>query len=256
MALSIKNFTVLNTTTGKMAISGRFNSTILNTILSFYTYNNNVTDEVAVPGTPSVISSGGLLNKAHMSTTYIKIIKTLSSTSTVDTIYIPDNYLRISYIGGLCMFDNTVLYGFTNNLNTTDITWNVLFASTKTQTYGDYVDIELPNPSSYPTMYIAFILLVKVWETKTIVNGNVCSISSTNAVYNYCIDPSKSYNDVNNSHFIVMQGKNIGMNMFSHLIIGCEDNIFNYSDRDYNDVILSLSSRFLSDTQLNDTSLN
>ena len=45
--------------------------------------------------------------------------------------------------------------------------WNVVFASTKTQTYGDYVDIELPNYSSYPNLYVAFVLLVKVWQTKT-----------------------------------------------------------------------------------------
>jgi hypothetical protein len=257
MSLTIKNFTVLNTTSGQMPITGMFNSTILSTILSYITYTSNVTEEVAVPGTPTAISSGGLSTTAHMSTSYIKITKTLGFSSG-DTVYVPDNFLRLTYLGGFCGFSNTLLYGFTNNLSTspTSITWNVAFAVDLMQTAGDYIDIELPNPSSYPSLYVAFILLANVWQSRTVVNENICSINSSNAQYSFCINPTESSNDTGSSHFIIMQGKNVGMNIFSHIVIGMEDNIFSNSDKDYNDFTFSIGSRYITDTQLNDTNLS
>ena len=75
MALTIKNFTVLNTTTGQMAISGRYTSAQVSNILSQSTITDNVTEGVAIAGTPSTIDSGeGLFGKAHIGSVSIEII--------------------------------------------------------------------------------------------------------------------------------------------------------------------------------------
>ncbi len=258
MNLNIKQFTVLNTTNGKMPINGRFSSSVLNTIKSYNKIAIGTIDEIAVPGTPATISSGALFGSSHMSTSYIKIIRNPSINPTIDSVYIPDGILRIGYISGICVFDNTLLYGFATSTTTplTDITFNVAFARNLSQTYGDYVDIALPNSSLYPNLYLVIILLVNVWNSRTIVTGNICSILSTNADYNYCINPSLSYNDTGNSHFIVIQGTNTQLGILSHIVLGIEDNIFMSSDRDYNDFSIFIGSRSITDSQINDTILS
>lgn len=256
MSLNIKQFNVLNTTSGKMPITGRLTSSVLSTILSYNTIRTGTTENVTVPGTPVAITSGALFNNAHMSTSFIKIVRSTFVNSSIDTVYVPDGFIRISYLKGICDFKNTILYGFTPFPNETlnNITFNVAFASSLSQTEGDYVDVALPNIPG--DLYLVIILLVNVWSTRTIVSGNRCSIDSTNAKYNYCIKPSLSVNDMINSHFIVIQGKNTNQGIFSHIVLGIEDDIFAFSDKDYNDFQIGIGSRSILSAQVNDNSLS
>lgn len=252
MSLNIKNFTVLNTSTGQMPISGRMTSSVLSTINSFNKITTGTTNDIQVPGTPSTISnSSALYGNAHMCSSYIKIIRQPYNITNVDVVYIPDGFIRISYITGFCSFENTILYGFANSTSTalSDITFNVAFASSTSQTYGDYVDISLPGTAQYPTLYLVIISLVNVWSSRTIVSGNTCSINSNNAKYMFCVDPSKSTTDVGTSHFIIIQGTNSIYNMFSHIVIAPEDNSLTNVvlpvDFDYNDCTIAVGSRDL-----------
>lgn len=255
MSISIKNFKVLNTTTGQMQINGRLNSDQLTIIKSINKIITGTTNAVSVPGTPSSITSGALYQNAHMSTTYIKIVRTPYINTTIDTIYIPDGILRISYLEAINDFRNTILYGFTSNINEniTNIVFNVAFANNLSQTNGDFIDISLPN--MYNELYIVIILLANAWDKRIIVNSQTCSILSTDAKYNYCINPNQSITDVNQSHFIVIQGVNLTQNIFSHIVLGIEDDKFLYSDKDYDDVQLAIGSRSIFDGKINDTFL-
>ena len=73
---------------------------------------------------------------------------------------------------------------------------------------------------------------------------------------NFCIDPSKSLYDVNEAHFIISCGINTSMGIFSRISIACEDWSMNITDKDYNDLSFSISSRYLDDNQINDSSVS
>lgn len=258
MSLTIRNFKVLNTITGEIPKNGRFSQSLIDLILSYSTYIDNTFEGIEVPGTPINILAGGLKDNAHMSTIFIKIVKKLTITGDKNSIYIPDGILRLGFLKGICFFRNCLLYGFSNSLTTSldDITFNVAFASTKSQTFGDYIDISLPNTSDFPEMYIVLVFLVNVWDKRTIINGNTCSISSSDSKYIYCINPTLSTTDTSLSHSIVVQGLNTNQNIKSHIVVGFEDNKFSNSDRDYNDATFSICSRYISDLLTNDTVLS
>ena len=184
MALTIKNFTVLNTTTGKMPISGRYTSGQVSNILSQSTITDNVTEQLAIAGTPSTIDSGeGLYQKAHMGSISIEIINDYRINGKTDVIYVGDGIIRLTYIGGTTSASNSLAYGFAPSASTAigNITWNIVIAKNISQTAGDYFDITLPDRTFYPNLFMSFILLNSAWDTRTIVSGNICSIISGNS---------------------------------------------------------------------------
>ena len=257
MSLIIKNFTVLDTDSGKMPITGRLTSEQVTNILSQNTIINGVTERVAVPGTPDTISSGNLLNNAHMCSSYIKICTNHEISSSIDSVFCPDNFIRITYLGGTTGASISLLYGFCTSTSTSidNMTWNVVIAKNTSQTQGDYFDIAFPDMTYYPSdnFYISFILINAAWDERTIINGNICSI--TNVGYdNYCIKPSESQYDENISHFINSQGINSFDGIFTRLVIACEDWTMNITDKDYNDLLFCVSSRLISENNINDTS--
>lgn len=261
MSIIIKNFTVSDTTTGKMAQTGRYTNAQVDNILSHITYLNGVRNKRVVQGTPSTISSGDLYGNAHMSTSFIKIIHDFRRNTQNDCIYVPDGMIRLVYLGGSCAATNSLLYGFAPKLTTniSTITFNVVIAKNTSQTKGDYFDIALPDRMSYPNLHIVFILLCSAWTHRTIVSGNICSISASlmdNTNLNFCIDPSKSIGDINQSHFIISQGLSTTFGIYTRIIIGIEDLPMSGTDRDYNDCMIAISSKTISESQLNDTTIS
>ena len=100
-ALTIKNFTVLNTTTGQMPISGRYTSGQVSNILTQSTVTDNLTEQVAIAGTPSTINSGeGLFGKAHMGSICFELVSDHAVSGQTDVVYFPDDIVRITYVGG------------------------------------------------------------------------------------------------------------------------------------------------------------
>lgn len=261
--LQIKYFNVLDTTTGKMSITGRITSNEINTILSYKTMINDTVEQKTIAGTPTTINSTELLyGLSHMSTTFIKIVKTFDTNITSDCVFITDGIMRITYLGGTTSASNSLLYGFASS-NTTalsDIIFNVLIAKNTSQTNGDYFDIQLPDDTFYPQMYIVFVLINSAWNFRTIVSGNTCSIQSN--VPNFCINPSVSNYDMLQSHFIVSQCINSVYGIATRMTITMEDWIFNLvdsytdlADRDYNDFIFSIGTRFINESMTNDTNI-
>jgi hypothetical protein len=255
--LTIKSFTVLDTDSGKMQLTGQSTSTQINNILSQEMIIDNTTEQTAVDGTPDAISSGNLVGNAHMCTSYIKIVSDYQVSSAETSIYAVDNFIRLTYLGGTTSASNSLLYGFaaTSSTAITDITWTVAIAKNTSQTAGDYLDIEFPDRTHYPNLYIAFILVNAAWDNRTIVSGNLCSI--TNVDYeNYCINSSKSLYDVDESHFIISCGINTTFGIFSRITFGCEDWEMSTTDRDYNDLKFSIASKAISESLTNDTSIS
>ena len=189
--LSIKNFKVINTTTGQMPITGRIDNNQLSNILSYKKIINEVIEGILVPGTPDSISAGGLQGISHMSTSYIKIITDFKNNSLNDEVFIPDNFIRITYVGGITGASNSLIYGFcaSNNTPIENINWNVAFAKNTSQTAGDYIDVSFPDMTYYPSdnFYISFILLNSAWDNRIIIRDNVCNITNINTP-NFCIN--------------------------------------------------------------------
>ncbi len=265
MSLNIKRFSVLNTTTGKMAVHGRQKQAQVVNILSHRTFNDETVERQTINGTPDTISSSEMLyGKSHMSSSYIKCVTTFNRKSSVDCVFIPYNIIRFTYIGGTTSASNSLLYGFAPSPTTpvADIVFNVLIAKNTSQTVGDYWDIQTPDSTAYPTLYIALVLVNSAWDKRTIVSGNVCDITTLNTP-NYCIDPIKSDFDTTQSHFIISQCYNSKSGLATRITIAMEDWIFNETeqydstaDRDYNDFIISISSPMISDIMTNDTDLS
>jgi len=257
--LTIKNFTVLDTDTGQMPITGRLTTKQLNNILSHSIIINGLTEQVAVPGMPTEIASGDLVGNAHLCSTYIKIINEYQVALSNDSVFINDGFVRITYLGGTTAASVSLIYGFASSTTTpiNNIVWNVAFAKNITQTGGDYIDVSFPDMTYYPNgnFYIAFILINSAWDNRTIVNGNICSITNVNHD-NYCIDSSKSLYDTDKAHFINSQGINANFGIYSRISIASEDWTSVITDNDYNDLLFSVSSRFVSDLNINDTSIN
>lgn len=247
--LNIKNFSTLSTTTGKIQISGQTND--LTQITSQNEIINNISDGVTIPGTPSSITGGPLLNIGYMGNTPIRIIKDNIINTNESIVYIPDGIIRITFLGGSTSNALSLLYGFTNSIFDVDIEYNVVIANSNSQTVGDYFDIFIPDISAYPTLYIVFYVLNGAWDTRTIVSGNICSIDTYNSL-NYCIDPSQSLSDPGNSHFIFVNGVNTHYGITPRISVSVDDELMATSNKDYNNLKFSVSSRFLNESEIND----
>lgn len=246
--LIIKNFTVLNTQTGQMAISGRSDNYSI--IVSQNDVITKLINDVNVPGTPNTITGGVMYNIGHMGLTFIKITKDNITKSNSNVIFIPDNIMRITFLGGNTINTDSLIYGFTNSLTNINITYNVIIANSNSQTIGDYFDIEFPDPTSYPELYVVFWLLNGAWNNRTNIQDNICNISTENSI-NFCINPSYSLQDINKSHFIFVNGINTVYGIPSRISIGVEDNLIGNTN-DYANFKFSISSRFYNELQTND----
>lgn len=254
---TIKQFSVLDTSTGKMSVSGRYAVSMVDTILSHRTIINGETEQIPVPGAPTTITvDSALYNKAHMCTGYIQLIKNFAKTLAGDAIFVPDRQIRICYLGGITSAKNSIIYGFapSNSTPPANIVWNALMAVTTEQTKGDYWDITIPDETFLPNPYLAIILLNNAWSSRTIIADNVCSMSD--ALPNFCINPSHSATEAGVPHFIQSQGYNSFCGMLTRVIISAEDWYVANTDNDYNDVIISVASKLNSELQINDTHLS
>ena len=257
MSITIKQFKVTDTLTGKVKQSGRRTSSYLETIVSMKTFSNNLAERNIVQGTPSTITKEGLSNNAHMSTKYIKIDRLNIDNNITDHLYVSTK-LRITKISGQSSAQNMICYGWVSSLTTTstNVTWNVLFANFNSHTDGDYIDVELPNSTHYPNLYLALILINDAWRNKTITNETlkICSIQS-NLDY-FSIDPDKSNADISDSHMIIIQASNSKYGLHNRICIAFEDWYMNKCDKDYNDVVISLQDAQLDQNNINDVSLS
>ena len=254
--ITIKNFKVTNLTSGKIQQTGRRKLNYLETILSSKTFINDLVERTAIPGTPGSITSGDLVNKAHMSTKYIEILNQYG-TNGIDTIIIPAK-IRFTKVTGTSSAQNMICYGWASSLDTavTAITWNVLFANFNEQTQGDYIDIDLPDRTRFPKLFLALILINDAWRNKTIENVNlkICSVPG-NLDY-FCINPDNSKADVGDSHCVNIQGFSNIYGVQNRISVAFEDWYMDQTDNDYNDVVISIQDAYLDDDNVNDTSIS
>lgn len=257
MVLTIKNFKVLDTTTGKMAQSGRTQSSTLNIIKSQEAFYDNLVERTAIPGTPTAITGGGLQTIAHMGTTYLQINRSNEINNNIDGVFIPDA-IRFTKITGQTKAKLAIIYAFANSENVLpeNLVYNVLFANTNEQSIGDFVDIPLPDTTFYPNLYLSLILINDAWTYRTVVDPTqkICSIPGD--MDYFCINPSYSNKDVNQSHTVNIQGKNSEISIKSRVVYAFEDWYMNKTDRDYNDIVLSVSSVYIDSLNTNDSSLS
>ena len=159
-------------------------------------------------------------------------------------------------MGGTTSASNSLAYGFAPSASTAigDITWNVVIAKNISQTAGDYFDITLPDRTAYPNLFMSFILLNSAWDSRTIVSGNICSITNVSTP-NFCITDSQSQYDANEAHFIICQGTNTFNGIYSRVTIATEDWHMSTTDKDYNDFTFSLCSRTFASGCMNDTNV-
>lgn len=256
MSITIKNFKVDNTTSGKMPQTGRRTLTYLETILSSGTFLNDLVERQAIPGTPATISAGNLVGKAHMSTKYIQVIRENGYLG-IDKVFCSTK-LRITKISGTSSAANMICYAWSSdpNILPTALTWNVLFANFNQQTQGDYIDIDLPDSTFYPNLYLSLILINDAWKSRTIVDATqkICSVPG-NLDY-FCINPNYSKADVGQSHCVNIQAYNVFDGLQDRVCVAFEDWYMAQTDRDYNDVVLAIQDAFLDTNNVNDTSIS
>lgn len=250
MSLTIQQFKVTNTTTGHTSQSGRRTSTQLATVLATKSISDGLADQTQVPGTPDAITSGALQTTAHMSSTYIELTRTNGDNG-------PDKLLamtklRVTFVGGTSSADNMILYAFAPLATTTPVNlmWRVLIANCSQQTAGDYFDIELSEPGN---KYLTLLLINDAWSSRTIVNESLklCSVPG-NLTY-YCLNQTYSSEDVGDAHAICMQGYSSTCGAQTRVCVAFEDWTMATTDKDYNDVVLSIQDVFLDDVMENDT---
>lgn len=253
--MSVKNFIVLNTTSGQMSTSGRYTNSQVTNILTQALVINDLITGTNVPGTPTAITGGSLYGKGHMNSTYIKIVTDYSINPTYDSVFIADEFIRFVYLGGSTSSSDTLLYSFATSTTTSSsgLTFNVVFAKSTSQTVGDYFDIQLPDTTAYPILYLVLVVLNGAWDTRTIVSGNTCSINySGGSILNYNITPSESISDVGKSHYILVSGTNTVYGYVGRISFGVEDALISGTN-DYAELKFSISDRMISDVQTNDT---
>ena len=251
MAINIVNFKIKNSN-GEMNISGRKTTLQINVIKSNYQYISNISEGVSIEGMPDSIERNGLKNNSHLGSN-IEIIRERFSTNN-NSVYIPDK-LRISYIGGITSGNNTILYAWSNkqNVNYTDLRWNVLMANCNSQTHGDYWDIDLPDFTFYPKLYFNIIMLLKTWNNNEVnIKNNIYNFNSS--VKNQIYHNNFIYSTINKNkcHSVNLQGTSNTENINTRMIIGWEDWPLPESDLDFNDIILSISSVHYDETVTND----
>lgn len=244
-------FKVENLNTGRILQTGRKTIEFLNKINSHKIFYNNLIERRTIEGTPDSIDNRPILkSNSHLGKNFIKINND-KSVRTNDAVYIPDR-MRITLIGGSTAGRNTILYCWLDkNELPPNIKWRVLFANCRAQTRGDFIDIDLPDKINY---YLGLAIINNGWLEKTIINSTekLCSLKKLDSLDYYCINPTYSRGDVNKSHSINIQSYSTVEELNARLLVTFEDWKFDYSDRDYNDVILSISSVYLDENEIND----
>jgi hypothetical protein len=251
-------FTVTNTTTGNMQQSSRKTSSELTNIVSQSRIITDLISGTTVPGTPVQITGGPLYGIGQMGFQYIELIKAFQKNTSLNSLFVPDNFVRLTFLGGTTSSTDSVIYAFANSTSQTfaSLTFNMAIANTNSQVTGDFFDIQLPDPTAYPNIYLVLALINGAWTTRTIVSGNQCSIQiGAVGTETYCINPTQSLQDVGLAHFILVNGYNSTLGIHSNIAIGIEDDPIASSNRDYANVKLAVSSRMINDSLTNDTEL-
>ena len=248
-------FNVTNTTSGNIQQTGRKTSSELTNILSQSAIINDLVSGTTVPGTPYQITGGPLYGIGQMGIQYISLIKTYQQNFSLNSLYVPDEFVRLTFLGGTTSSTDAIIYAFANSTSQTfsSLTFNMAIANTNSQVTGDYFDIQLPDPTAYPNIYLVLALINGAWTTRTIVSGNQCSIQiGAVGTATYCINPAQSLQDVGLAHFILVNGYNSVFGLNSNIAIGIEDDPIASSNRDYANVKLAVSSRTINDSLTND----
>ena len=251
-------FTVTNTTSGNMQQSGRQTNSELTNIVSQSRIITDLVSGTTVPGTPYEITSGPLYGIGQMGFQYIQLIKTFEKNTSLNSIFVPDNILRLTFLGGTTSSTDSIIYAFANSTSQTfaSLTFNMAMANTNSQVTGDFFDIQMPDSTSYPNIYLVLALINGAWTTRTIVSGNQCRVQiGAVGTATYCINPTQSLQDVGLKHFILVSGYNSTLGIHSNIAIGIEDDPIASSNRDYANVKLAVSSRIINDSLTNDSEL-
>ena len=253
MTLNIAHYKVANNS-GKIAQSGG-NS------LSFKSNTSVLSDlyeAVTIFGTPITINRAPLNSYAHMMSNYIQIVRnTINPVSNQDQLFIPDR-LRIKIIGGVCVQSNMILYAWSASPTKSpyELRWQVLFANCNAQPRNTFIDIDLPDSALYPSLYLSLILIDGGFSESSEVDSSQNIYSCPGNLPFYCINPAFNVINPNERHMIASQGINTINGYYSRVVVAFEDLPFLKSDRDYNDVVLSLSSVFFDETHTNDTTIS
>ncbi len=243
--LNIRNFTVSDTTTGNIAQSGRdpviyrTQSTLLNDLSQ---------NTAVVNKTLQAITDASLNEHAHFSRSYIRIIREYTQDiSGADEVFIPDGIMRITFLSANATYNSSLIYAYSPypTASIMDLQWNVAIANTQSQITGDYFDIQLPDPTYYPSLYICFLIIKDAWVLREIVNADKKTCKLTNiSRFHYCVHPQKCAYDRNRSHFMTSNGLDRTTGIKTRITFGVEDDRHGYyCSCDYNDLIFSLSSR-------------
>ena len=251
-------FNVTNTTTGNMQQTGRKTNSELTNILSQSTIINNLVSGTTVPGTPVQITGGPLYGIGVMGFQYIELVKTFQKNSSLNSLYVPDDFVRLTFLGGTTSSTDAIIYAFANSTSQTfaSLVFYMAIANTNSQVAGDYFDLQLPDPTAYPNIFLVLALINGAWTTRTIVSGTQCSIQiGAPGTATYCINPTQSLQDVGLKHFILVNGYNSVYGVYSNIAIGIEDDPIATSNRDYANVKLAISSRMINDSLTNDNLL-
>jgi hypothetical protein len=251
-------FNVTNTTTGNMQQNGRKTNDQLTNIVSQSRIITDLVSGTTVPGTPFQITGGPLYGIGQMGFQYIQLVKTYQKNSSLNSLFLPDDFVRLTFLGGTTLSTDSIIYAFANSTSQTfaELTFNMAIANTNSQITGDYFDIQLPDPTAYPNIYLVLCLINGAWTTRTIVSGNQCRIEiGANGTETYCINPSQSLQDVGLKHFILVSGYNSIFGINSNIAIGIEDEPIASSNLDYANIKIAISSRMINDSLINDTGL-
>lgn len=256
--MSFIYFNVTNLTTGNIQQTGRKTNSELTNILSQNAIINNLINGTTVPGTPIKITGGPLYGIGQMGFQYIELVKTYQKNASLNSLFVPDDFIRLTFLGGTTSSTDAIIYAFANSINQTfaNLQFNMVIANTNSQTAGDYFDIQLPDPTAYPNIFLVLCIINGAWTNRTIVSGNQCRIQIGEiGTTTYCINPGQSLQDVGLKHFILVNGYNSVFGINSNIAIGIEDDPIASSNRDYANVKIALSSRMINDSLTNDNLL-
>ena len=250
MNLNITNFKLKNSSTGNIHTSGKKNINNYSHLLSYKTLLNTLQESNKILGMPQSILQPQLINKSHLGNT-IQITKNINDKNN-NTIYIPDR-LRITYISGITSAKNSILYGFSSKSNEShqNIKWKLLFANCLSQSYGDYIDIDLPDSTKYPKLFLHIILLLNGFNYIKKINNNHYNFTNRK-YYFYNNNHNLATKDIKYSHAINIKAYNNFNAIATRILVAFEDWAYPRSDADYNDVVLSISSVFFDDNIINE----
>lgn len=93
-------FNVTNTTTGNMQQSGRKTNSELTNIVSQSRIITDLVSGTTVPGTSVTITSGPLYEIGQMGFQYIELIKSFQKNTSLNSLFVPDNIMRLTFLGG------------------------------------------------------------------------------------------------------------------------------------------------------------